>query len=584
MPRGPCATRAQWCRVGNFEFTKRYRQYRICGTAKKKPKRYRIFTATGFLHSIILIFSSTSFLSHSDLKMASEDQISEVVSISDLSITSPSIPEASNSVTRKNRSWVRDHCRPPLPNEPTRKNKALLYYCTHCDSYSTTNTTSLGNHLQKIHDIHSFTSSQTNILSAQTVPSPSSSSSLTAASKHLQILYEQARSLNQTENFDIQILESQLQKERVQEAFVSLIVTNNLSLSLVESTEFQSFCKSLNPAVYSSNTLPRSHNTVSAWIEKIFYQKQELVQTLLETAITNIHLAVDIWTSPNNHLLLGICGHFIDSTGKYRALLLALRPVRGHSGEDQWRALQPTLQKLNLLRRIGAIVGDNSGTNDTLCRAIQSYLLQHQQIHWNPSHRRIRCQGHILNLVVQAFFFQSDEEVESMAAYDQQEENDIESFEANRKEIRGNFRTKYGALGKLHNIVVFIRASPQRTTYFLGDCASLRKIPLDNRTRWNSWFRMLQVALHPDVRPALEKFMKDHEEEFEKDLLNDSDWNLLRQSEEFLLIFSRVTLQLQGHNARLDKVVFEIDVIRRTFEKYLVSLFFNKSQLLSITL
>jgi hypothetical protein len=50
-----------------------------------------------------------------------------------------------------------------------------------------------------------------------------------------------------------------------------------------------------------------------------------------------------------------------------------------------------------------------------------------------------------------------------------------------------------GALGKLHNIIVHTRSSPGRTRA-IEELAG-RRIPLDNRTRWNSWCEMLQVAI-----------------------------------------------------------------------------------------
>ncbi|EGU78561.1 hypothetical protein FOXB_10928, partial [Fusarium oxysporum f. sp. conglutinans Fo5176] len=69
--------------------------------------------------------------------------------------------------------------------------------------------------------------------------------------------------------------------------------------------------------------------------------------------------------------------------------------------------------------------------------------------------RRMRCFGYILNLVAQAFLYGDDAasfELQS-EAYDMLErvEEDLEHWRAK------------GPVGKLHNIVKFIRASPQRT-------------------------------------------------------------------------------------------------------------------------
>ena len=67
--------------------------------------------------------------------------------------------------------------------------------------------------------------------------------------------------------------------------------------------------------------------------------------------------------------------------------------------------LLPVLEEYGIEKKIGTIVGDNSGTNDTLCRIISKYLSGEHRIDWTATQQRIRCQGHVLNLVVQAFFF-----------------------------------------------------------------------------------------------------------------------------------------------------------------------------------
>jgi hypothetical protein len=50
-----------------------------------------------------------------------------------------------------------------------------------------------------------------------------------------------------------------------------------------------------------------------------------------------------------------------------------------------------------------------------------------------------------------------------------------------------------GVLGKLYNIVIYIRSSIGRMKDIKAFAG--RRIPLNNRTRWNSWFYMLDVAL-----------------------------------------------------------------------------------------
>ena len=75
--------------------------------------------------------------------------------------------------------------------------------------------------------------------------------------------------------------------------------------------------------------------------------------------------------------------------------------------------------------------------------------------------------------------------VEEFQSYDELEERGELS---NKEEIKRQFRL-LGPLGKLHNIIVHIRSSPNRIKEFLTSASNM--IPLDNRTRWNSWYELL---------------------------------------------------------------------------------------------
>ena len=84
-------------------------------------------------------------------------------------------------------------------------------------------------------------------------------------------------------------------------------------------------------------------------------------------ALSNIHLSMDIWTSPNKCLLLAITADFVDCDNeKHTKALIALCTVQGHSGQAQFGVLLPVLQDYSIIWKVRAVIGDNSGTNDTL--------------------------------------------------------------------------------------------------------------------------------------------------------------------------------------------------------------------------
>ncbi|KAM4061582.1 hypothetical protein HRG_013221 [Hirsutella rhossiliensis] len=104
----------------------------------------------------------------------------------------------------------------------------------------------------------------------------------------------------------------------------------------------------------------------------------------LQSAKSKVHLSLDIWTSPNRLLLLGVCSHFVDHAQEARRkALLALRPVANHSGKEQFVTLLPIL------------------------RDFVSTYLKEEGVKWDPEVHRLRCLGHVINLAVQAFLFQN---------------------------------------------------------------------------------------------------------------------------------------------------------------------------------
>jgi hypothetical protein len=57
--------------------------------------------------------------------------------------------------------------------------------------------------------------------------------------------------------------------------------------------------------------------------------------------------------------------------------------VSGHAGEDQFDELLPLLKEYDIFHKLGAIVGNNASTNDTLCRVIQRYLKEEKGLNWS---------------------------------------------------------------------------------------------------------------------------------------------------------------------------------------------------------
>jgi hypothetical protein len=337
----------------------------------------------------------------------------------------------------------------------------------------------------------------------------------------------------------------------------------------VEWLEWHAFTQAINPQ--GRIFMPTSHNTIKQRVGAWFPQAKDTVRKRLQSSQTSIHLAVDIWTSPSYDLLLAICASFVDTQDRFRNILIALRTVHGHSGLNQWETLRPVLEDYGIMENIGILIGDNSTINDTLCRTMATHLSIENQINWNQTFQRLRCMGHILNLIIKAFLFTNDSEEQLMESYDREDELGEELDDKRQKERANSIRAKMGVMGKIHNLVVHIRASPNRTNEFKA--LSGKTIPLGNRTRWNSWFRMLHVTLETEVLNALWNYTEAHINKGtidKRDELTPPDVTLCRTIEQFLSIFESATLFLEGQQATIKRVLEVIEIIKEHLEISLV--------------
>ena len=65
------------------------------------------------------------------------------------------------------------------------------------------------------------------------------------------------------------------------------------------------------------------------------------------------------------------------------------------------------------------------------------------------------------------------------------------------KEAKAASQREIGTLGKVHNLIIYIRSSESRWNKFKALCG--RSIPIDNDTRQNSWFIVLDVIKQEKV-------------------------------------------------------------------------------------
>jgi hypothetical protein len=143
-------------------------------------------------------------------------------------------------------------------------------------------------------------------------------------------LLKQAGEQGHTEEIEEEVMRKTLVQDAIDNALVDLIVMHNLPYRLVEWPEFHTFCMTLNPQAI--DCLCRAHSTIPRVltefnklhlknlinlqkIQKSFLETQDIIRKKVQSAVSSIHLSVDIWTSPDQrrHLFLAVVAHFTDA-------------------------------------------------------------------------------------------------------------------------------------------------------------------------------------------------------------------------------------------------------------------------------
>ncbi|KZL84608.1 transposase-like protein [Colletotrichum incanum] len=248
-------------------------------------------------------------------------------------------------------------------------------------------------------------------------------------------------------------------------------------------TTIQDFCI----ASIITNDLPFCHFEDTYLQQVLQYHSSEVYSQVawkLSQAITKIHLSFDLWTSPNIYAFMGVTGHFLDTNGINQAgTLLTIAKLYG------------------IEAKVGIAIADNAANNDA-CLDTLIPQLNPNMTSTDVKAYRLRCYGHILNLTCRAFLF-------GKVSSTLEAESDFYRL-LNRHEEDLQLWRKTGAVGKLRNIVYFIRASPQRTEAFqkasreidseqdyqmFTSTESETRLLLNNDTRWNSTYLMVQRAI-----------------------------------------------------------------------------------------
>jgi hypothetical protein len=138
------------------------------------------------------------------------------------------------------------------------------------------------------------------------------------------------------------------------------------------------------------------------------------------------------------------------------------------------------VQEYEIQLSLGCFVLNNAYSNNT---AVKTLRKLYKRLKGEHKQRRLRCMGHIVNLVAQAFLLGEKQEIFEQALAKANRGDDTEDDAVKLWQL-------CGPIGKLHYTVVFILRTPQRCQAFKrgsDECEATDLVPKrDNSTRWNS--------------------------------------------------------------------------------------------------
>ena len=337
---------------------------------------------------------------------------------------------------------------------------------------------------------------------------------------------------------------------------VRWIVQAQIPYSTIENEGFREILLLLQPSL--ERYLIKSHHSIARWVRDDYQEARLRLKSLLSHSQSRIHISFDAWTSPNCKAILGIVAHFLGSDMMLRQALVGFKEIRGiHDGENLAEYIIALLQELEIQDKFGVFIGDNAGNVDT---AIEAIVRRFRPEETSLGNRRSRCLGHIINLAAKAFILGEDVEVfEDQIAVTLDGDGRLGISEHDLAQEQAHWRSR-GPVGKLHNIIVYIRGTPQRRQAFARDVShviaeakvkgedvdftSELTVILDITTRWNSSYQSIQRALI--LQRPIQLFLFSFQDVLRNDLLTEEDWDTLRAIVKGLGPFHQMTKRLEG--------------------------------------
>jgi hypothetical protein len=239
--------------------------------------------------------------------------------------------------------------------------------------------------------------------------------------------------------------------------FLQWIICCHLALSMVENRFFRALIRFINRAVL--DYLPESSDTVRKWVINEYQRQKEIRKETIHRSRSRISISFDTWTAPfaKKHII-SVIAHFVDENWERQHLQLSMSRLYGdHSGANLAAHITPILRNWGIDDRIGYFISDNEAANGTTIDHILG-AIETTYKRADRSKRWIRCLPHTLNLVAQAFILGDDPKLFEANVHGAELRNSLEDLQ--------KIWQARGFIGKLINVIRYIRRSPKQRTEF----------------------------------------------------------------------------------------------------------------------
>ncbi|KAM0703025.1 hypothetical protein Q7P35_010457 [Cladosporium inversicolor] len=350
----------------------------------------------------------------------------------------------------------------------------------------------------------------------------------------------------------------------VQDAFTEWVAISGTSLRGATLPALKRLITFGHPRI--EKLLPTSHNIVATWLNNSYARHQAKVVTCLAKSTSAITISFDSWNADNDVLdLLGVVAHYLDEQYQLRTVVLGLRDHYGsHTGANIGEHLNQVLGDFKIRSKVAYFAADNATNNDTAL----DYLSK-KVIHYQLKIMRLRCVGHILNLVCKAVLYGVDEDcvAETLEALDAGTHSftAISTFEDTLRIADEQAKLANNGYRELFE-------AKQRE--LLPHTERVYRAVINGGIRWNSAFEMIKRSML--LKDSLTLYQEHHQAKGEldpKDALNYDDWQELTHLHELLEPIHDCSLNVQsrsdasGHSA-LHEVLTTMDYLLGHLESY----------------